>query len=211
MSAFSLLHAGGFPVTSIGRWWWRYRPGSAVARRTWDWLYARRVLRYRQGPNIEPWPGRPQVAVQAAAALRGNGVVTICSDAPPLDTERSRTIPVSLLGRRAMLLPGVVALARLTGAPVLMTFVHRCADYRHQVLEISPRVPLEGETGTAFGRCVAAMDAAIAASPAEWDFWFEPDDLARLGLLRDVPRPVAEAHGRAGRTGTPEVNLLAGK
>jgi hypothetical protein len=31
------------------------------------------------------------------------------------------------------------------------------------------------------------MDAAIRASPAEWDFWFEPDDLARLGLLAPVP------------------------
>jgi hypothetical protein len=28
------------------------------------------------------------------------------------------------------------------------------------------------------------MDVAIRANPAEWDFWFEPDDLARLGLLR---------------------------
>ena len=26
-------------------------------------------------------------------------------------------------------------------------------------------------------RCVTAMDGAIRASPAEWDFWFEPDDL----------------------------------
>jgi len=64
-----------------------------------------------------------------------------------------------------------------------MAFVHRSADYRHQVLEISPPVPMQGETAAAFGRCVAAMDAAIRANPAEWDFWFEPDDLARLGLL----------------------------
>jgi KDO2-lipid IV(A) lauroyltransferase len=184
MCAFSLLHASGFPVTSIGRWWWNYPPGgSSVVRRMWDLVYARRVLRHRQRPNIEPWPGRVQVAVQAAAALRANEVVTIASDAPPLDAERPRTIEVPFLGRKASLLPGVVSLAQLTGAPVLMTFAHRSTDYRHQVLEISPPVPMHGDTATAFGHCVAAMDAAITAHPAEWDFWFEPGDLACLGLL----------------------------
>ena len=77
-----MLNAGGFPVTSIGRWWWNYPPGgSPVVRRMWDFVFARRVHRHRQRPNIEPWPGRIQVAVQAAAALRGNEVVTICSEA----------------------------------------------------------------------------------------------------------------------------------
>jgi lauroyl/myristoyl acyltransferase len=152
----------------------------------WDFVYARRVLRYRQRPNIEPWPGRVQVALQAAAVLRGNEVVTICSEAPPLDAERNRTIEVPFLGRQARFLPGVVTVAQVTGAPVLMISVHRAADYRHQVLEISPPVPMDGETAAVFERCAAAMDAAIRAHPAEWDFWFEPDDLARLGLLQDA-------------------------
>jgi lauroyl/myristoyl acyltransferase len=202
MCAFSLLQTGGFPVTTIGRWWWNYPPGEASAvRRLWDFVYARRVLRHRQRPNIEPWPGRLQVAAQAAAALRGNEIVTICSDAPPLDAERTRTVEVPFLGRQAGMLPGVVTLARLTGAPVLMAVAHRSADYRHQVLEISPPVPMEGDTAAAFGRCVAAMDAAVRAHPAEWDFWFEPDDLARLGLLSAASRPVAGDGGRAGRMG----------
>ena len=171
--AFSLLNASGFPVTSIGRWWWNYPPGgSSAVRRMWDFVFARRVHRHRQRPNIEPWPGRVQVAVQAAAVLRGNEVVTICSEAPPLDAELNRTVEVPFLGRQARFLPGVVTLARLTGAPVLMVFVHRLADYRHQVLEISPPVPMDGETATAFERCAAAMDAAIRAHPAGWDFWF---------------------------------------
>jgi len=183
VSAFSLLHASGFPLTTIGRWWWNYRPGvSPAVRRFWDLVYARRMLRHRQRPNIEPWPGRVQVAAQAAAALRANEVVTICSDAAPLDADLARTISVPFLGRRARLLPGVVILARLTGAPVLMALVHRLPDYRHQVLEISPPVPMDGDTPTAFGRCVTAMDGAIRANPAEWDFWFEPADLASLGL-----------------------------
>jgi KDO2-lipid IV(A) lauroyltransferase len=202
MCAFSVLHASGSPVTSIGRWWWNYPPGeSSAVRRMWDFVYARRVLRHRQRPNIEPWPGRLQVAVQAAAALRGNEVVTISSDAPPLDTDLSRAIEVPFLGRRARLLPGVVTLAQLTGAPVLMAFVHRSADYRHQVLEISPPVPMQGETAAAFGRCVAAMDDAIRANPAEWDFWFEPGDLACLGLLPGTPDPAARADDSPGQMG----------
>jgi len=185
--AFSVLNEGGFPVTSIGRWWWNYPPdGSSVVRRMWDFIFARRVHRHRQRPNIEPWPGRMQVAVQAAAVLRGNEVLTICSEAPPLDEELNRTIEVPFLGRQARFLPGVVTLAKLTGAPVLMVSVHRLPDYRHQVLEISPPVPMDGEIATAFERCAAAMGAAIRAHPAEWDFWFEPGDLARLGLLRDT-------------------------
>jgi Kdo2-lipid IVA lauroyltransferase/acyltransferase len=195
LCAFSLLHASGSPVTSIGRWWWNYPPvKSSPERRVWDFVYARRVNRHRQRPNIEPWPGRFQVAVQAAAALRGNEVVTIASDAPPLDAERARAIEVPFLGRQASLLTGVVNLAGLTGAPVLMALVHRSADYRHQVLEISPPVPMHGETAAVFGHCVAAMDDAIRANPAEWDFWFEPDDLARLGLLDLLTAPVAGAN-----------------
>jgi lauroyl/myristoyl acyltransferase len=202
LCAFSLLHASGRPVTTIGRWWWNYPPGeSSAERRIWDFVYARRVVRHRQRPNIEPWPGRLKVAVQAASALRGNEVVTISCDAPPLEAERARTTEVTFLGRQAGLLPGVVTLARLTGAPVLMAFAHRSADYRHQVLDISPPVPMEGETAAAFGRCVTAMDAAIRENPAEWDFWFEPGDLASLGLVPDVPHPAAKAGDGTGRKG----------
>lgn len=186
MGAFSLLHAGGFPVTTIGRWWWNYPPDeSSAVRRMWDFVYARRVLRHRQRPNIEPWPGRFQVAAQAATVLRDNETVVICSDAAPVDEDMARAIEVPLLGRHARLLPGVVTLAQLTGAPVLMAFVHRAADYHHQVLDISPPVPMHGDTAEAFGRCVAAIDAAIRANPAEWNYWFETSTLARTGLLRE--------------------------
>jgi len=204
-SAFSLLNASGAPVTSIGRWYWRFAPGmSSAERRFWDLVYARRVVRHRQRPNIEPWPGRVQVAVQAAAALRDNEVVTICSDAEPLDADRARAVEVPLLGRQARLLPGVVTLARLTGAPVLMAFVYRSADYRHQVLEISPPVPVQGEMATAFGRCVAAIDAAIRRSPAHWFYWLQTDDLVSLGLLPAAP-PTGSAASQEPAVGEPAV------
>lgn len=92
-----------------------------------------------------------------------------------------------MLGRQARLLPGVVTLARLTGAPVLMAFVYRSADYRHQVLEISDPVPMAGDTATAFGRCVAGVSAAIRRSPASWVYWPSPLDLDNLGMLSPGP------------------------
>ena len=212
-SGLSVLHASGFPITHIGRWDHNYnydyrvnynrRVGPSSAERWfWERVFARPVRRYRQRPNIEPWPGRPQVAVLAAAALRANEVVSISIDAPPLDNERARAVDVPFLGRRARLLPGVVALAKLTGAPVLMGFLYRGADYRHQVWEISAPIPLEGETETAFGRCVAEVSAAIRRSPPHWHLWHTVD-VARLGLIepqRDRS-PVAGPFPR--RTGDP--------
>lgn len=184
ISAFSVLHASGFPLTTIGRWWWDYTPGVSYAvRRFWDFAYGRRVMRHRQRPNIEPWPGRVQVAVQAAAVLGANEVVTICSDVPPLHADRDRAIEMPFLGRQARLLPGVVTLAQLTGAPILMSFAHRSADYHHQVLEISPPVPMDDDTATAFGRCLVSIDAAIRANPVQWFYWYETDGLTQLGLL----------------------------
>jgi lauroyl/myristoyl acyltransferase len=188
-SGLSVLHASGFPVTHIGRWDHNYKYSfhnytvvSSAKRWFWNLLYVRPVMRYRQRPNIEPWPGRPQVAALAAVALRANEVVSISIDAPPLDNERARAIDVPFLGRRAQLLPGVVTLAQVTGAPVLMGFLYRGADHSHQVWEISAPVPLEGETARAFGRCVAEVSAAIRRSPAHWDLW-DTTDLARLGLI----------------------------
>jgi len=185
-SAFSLLHAGGFPLTSIGRSPAHNSPDmSSAERRLWEFVYVRRLRRHRQRPRIEPLPGRLQFAAEALVALRANEVVTISSDAPPLDADLARAVEVPFLGRQVRLLPGAVTFARLTGAPVLMVFMRRLADYRHQVLEISPPVPVEGETARAFGRCVAAMDTAISASPAHWVYWANSSGLANLGLLRD--------------------------
>ena len=186
-SGFSVLHASGFPVTTIGRVWYKYKADlSSAERRLWE-LHFRPVRRHRQRPNIEPRPGRPEAAALAAAALRANEVVTIAIDAPPLDSDRARTVEVPFLGRRAGLLPGAVALAQITGAPLLMGFVYRAADYRHQVLEISAPVSAEGETATAFGRCAAEVSAAIRRSPAHWEFWGKTDDLADLGLIPPQP------------------------
>lgn len=184
--AFSLLGASGFPVTTIGRWQHNYTAGlSSAERRFWDLVYARRVRRHQHRPNIEPWIGRVAVAAQAAAVLRANEVLTIAIDAPPLEKDLARTVEVPFLGSRARLLPGAVSLAQLTGAPLLMGFMYRTADFRHQVLEISPPVqcPAGEHVATAFARCAAEVSAAIRSSPAHWVYWASKGDLANLGLI----------------------------
>jgi lauroyl/myristoyl acyltransferase len=186
-AAFSLLHASGFPLTSTGRSFSHEAGGSSAERRLWAFVFDRRLQRHRQRPGIEFRPGRLQVAAQVAVALRANEVVTFSSDAPPLDADRARAVEVTLLGRQASLLPGVVTLAQLTSAPVLMVFMHRLADYRHQVLEISAPVPVEGDPATAFRSCVAAMDTAIRTEPAHWVYWADTDDLVSLGILPAAP------------------------
>lgn len=183
-SGFSLLGASGFKVTTIGRWQHRYTAGmSSAERRFWELVYARPLQRLRHRPNIEPWTGRVEVAALAAAALRANEVVTISIDVPPLKSDRARAIEVPFLGGRARLLPGVVTMAKLTGAPVLMCLLYRRADYRHQVLQISEPVPVNGETATAFGRCAAEVSAAIRKSPAHWQYLASRADLVDLGLV----------------------------
>jgi lauroyl/myristoyl acyltransferase len=183
-AAFSVLGASGYPVTSIGRWQHNYTAGMSTAeRRFWDLVQARRHRRHRHRPNIEPWAGRVAVAAQAAAVLRANEVLTIAIDPPPLDRDLARTVEVPFLGRRARFLPGAVTLAQLTGAPLLMTFMYRAADCRHQVLEISAPMSMEGDTTAVFARCAAEVDAAIRRQPAHWTYWPSTADLARLGLI----------------------------
>ena len=185
LSGFSVLHASGFPITTIGRWHYKYTAGlSSAERRFWGRVHARPVRRHQQRPNIEPWPGRLEVAALAAAALRANEVVTISIDATPLGSDRARTVEVPFLGRKAGLLPGVVTLGQVTGAPVLMGFFYRAADYRHQVWEISAPMPVEGDTATALERCAAELSAAIRRSPAHWGSFYSTGSLTDLGLIR---------------------------
>lgn len=194
-SAFSMLAACGFPVTTIGRWQHNYTVGlSSAERRFWDRVYAAPLRRHRKHPNIEPWTGRFDAAARAASTLRAGEVLTIAIDAPPLDSDLDRTVEVPFLGRHVRLLPGAVAIAQATRAPLLMCFAYRRPDYRHQVLDISAPIPMDGDRATAFGRCAAAVSAAIATEPAHWRYWASPVDLTTLGLLPAEPEgpPVPE-------------------
>jgi KDO2-lipid IV(A) lauroyltransferase len=190
-SVFSLIHASGIPVTGIGLWWWHYDPSASPAvRRFWDFAYARPLLRHRQGPSIQSWEcvasGRSEEAV---STLGRNEAVTILADSAPLASDGSRVVKVPFLGKEATLLPGVIHLARSSGAPVLMVNVYRSADYRHQVVEISPPLSLEGELQEALARCAAVMDAAIRTNPAQWGDWSDTEALVSLGLIPATASP----------------------
>ena len=74
-----------------------------------------------------------------------------------------------------------------------MVSVHRSADYRHQVVEISPPISLEGEPQEALARCAAVMDAAIRTNPALWTTWEEDRGLADLGLAPRASSPRSTA------------------
>ena len=127
--------------------------------------------------------------MQAANVLRNNEVVTICCDPPPLAEEQPRAVEVPFLGGRGRFVPGVVMLAQATGAPVLIISIRRLPDYRHQVVEISPPLSMDGELPEALARCAAAMDAAIRTNPALWHHWAETDFLADLGLIPRASSP----------------------
>ena len=109
-SGFSVLHASGFPVTSIGRRWYNYDAGLSSAERwLWDATQAGAALSAAAEHRAMAWPA--PVAALAAAVLRANEVVTITIDAPPLEGDRARAVKVPFLGRgRAA--AGAVALAR---------------------------------------------------------------------------------------------------
>lgn len=181
-SGFSLIGARRFPITVIGRWPTRF--GRPIERCFFQQLIQKPVEHYRRRPNIQP-RGQLETAVQAAAILRQNELIGICLDAPVLLDDRRRAASVDFLNGQTLLLPGAITIAQLTGAPVLMTFIRRAPDWRHQVLEISPPVSLDGDTMTAFRRCLALVEAAIRQDPAHWNFWYGLSDLVKLGLVSE--------------------------
>ncbi|HLJ34604.1 MAG TPA: lysophospholipid acyltransferase family protein [Ktedonobacteraceae bacterium] len=186
-SCFSLIGTRGFPITVVGRW---VKGNRAVENRSSietfvsEFIHRKILQRHRHRPNIEPRPGKLGVAVQAATVLRNNELLGILLDPPVLAADRARAVPMKFLNGQALLLPGVVTIAQLIGTPVLMTFLLRSADWRHQVLQISPPVPVDGDPVAAFGNCLAVVEATIRKNPAHWVFW-NSSDLVDLGLLSE--------------------------
>lgn len=187
-SCFSLIGAHGFPITVIGRIQTKFdRP---IERFFYQRFIQKSLKRHVYRPNIEP-RGQFDTAFQAAAILRKNELIAICLDSIVLPANRKRAVSIDFLNRQALLLPGAITIAQLTGSPVLMTFMRRSVDWQHQILEVSPPMPLNGDTVTAFRRCLAEGEAAIRQDPASWIYWHSPHDLVRLELL---PEETIMAH-----------------
>jgi lauroyl/myristoyl acyltransferase len=170
LNCFSLIGALGFPITLIGRWSQKGERNMSPMRRLIYRLVLNRpvTLHYHRQNILTLPPGRHGIMAEAATVLRTNELIGFGIDAGVYPTDRERAIRVEFLNGQATLLPGVVSLAQRTGAPVLVTFMHRLPNFRHQVLEISPPISLEGDTATAFRRCLYVLEAAIRRYPAHW-------------------------------------------
>jgi KDO2-lipid IV(A) lauroyltransferase len=188
-SCFSLLGARGFPITVIGRTPSRLtRNRTLIERLIFRLFMLKPLVHHWHRPNIEP-RGQLESAIQAAKVLRHNELIGICIDAPVLAVDRTRAVPMNFLNGKALLLPGATTIAQLTGAPVMMTFLRRSEDWCHQILEISPPMPMDGDAVTAFERCLAVVEAAIRQNPAHWHYWSK-FALIHLGLLPEELEPV---------------------
>jgi len=76
-----------------------------------------------------------------------------------------------------------VDVAKITGSPVLALVVYRLRDWRHQVVEITPPVPLEGDTEAVFKRFMKILEAPVRQNVAYWDWLANTQNLVELGLL----------------------------
>jgi lauroyl/myristoyl acyltransferase len=132
-------------------------------------------------------PGRYSVAVEAARLLRKNEIVGSQLEAPVTGSNYDRAIRFDFLGEKLVLLPGITTIAQLTGAPILVMLMHRSSDWRHQLLEISPPIPLNGDPITAFKRCLTIVEKAVGENPAYWRF-LNLAKLARLGFIEQEKR-----------------------
>jgi len=163
----SLLGSLGFPITIIARF--SYEDRVTATQRFFNALIRKRlVVRLLQSGSFD-------VAVQAAILLHQNELIGTMLDAYGVSGENARRITIDFLNGKASLLPGAIKIAQLTGARVLMVFMRRSADWRHQVLEISPPMSVEGDTVTVFRRCFAIVEAAIRRNPAHWRRWTTSD------------------------------------
>jgi len=185
---FSLLGSLGFPVTLITNWSYDDDHLSPIDRLFYRLLQDRPVVHHLRRPNIVRRQGRIGVAVQAAILLRRNELIANMLDhsdygdpvAPP---DSAGHISVDFLDGKATLLPGAISIAQLTGAKVLVILLRRSHDWRHQVLEIFPPIPVQGDALEAFRKCLAILENAIYQNPSHWIKW----NYTAMSQLRMMP------------------------
>lgn len=197
-SSIAVLGSLGFPVTPIVRRSWEADPELAAVGRVIHQIQ-RGSYAHHLKPNIVVNAENLGSAFKAVDLLRHDELIYSMVDSVVPREDHGRAVSVRLLDGQAVLQPGVITIAKLAGAPILMMFMRRSSDWRHQVLEISS-IPLEGDIRTVLQRCASALDVAIRRDPAHWRFWMD-DRVARLGLLSEraagTPVPVVSSRGGA--------------
>ena len=158
----------GYPVTVIAKWSFAADRVSASSPQSLG--RAARITRNIRR-NINTRENKLTAAVQAAAALRMNELVFTNLEAPVSKSDRPRAILVPFITGEVLVLPGAVLLSRSTGAPILITLMHRSPNYRNQTLEISPPLQLSSNANEALRQCMAEIEKQILQSPAHWVRW----------------------------------------
>jgi KDO2-lipid IV(A) lauroyltransferase len=181
--SYSVVGALGFPVTLVARWSYPKDNGKSAVRRFINRLASNvPFTSHLHRPNIIRKEWSLSVAYQAAIVLRQNEVVGILLDAVLKPGDPSKPVAVNFLSHKAVLVPGAVTLAQITGAPLLIMLLRRSNDFRHLVLEISPPIHIDTDAAGSFQRCLAVLEAAIRRYPAQWTLWDSPD-LVRMDLV----------------------------
>jgi lauroyl/myristoyl acyltransferase len=183
-SCFSLLGVIGFPVTTVGDWRSNSDSSmSALQQFLWRLIQQNPLARHRRRSNIEPEKERFGTAMQMVEVLRSNELITMAVETPVHPEDRARAVPVDFLGQQMLLLPGSISVAQLTNAPVLVMVVRRLPDWRHQVVEISAPLALEGDEITVFKRLIQQLETPVRQNLAYWDWLGNTQNLLDLGLF----------------------------
>lgn len=172
-SSISLLSRRGLPITFITGEDWKATPDHAISSlrklgRVFL-LYTPMVSHHLRRKNIIT--SDRFSAVKAAKVLQNGELVFTQLDKIVKRRDLTRAISAEFLNSKRMFLPGAIALAKSSGAPILITLIRRASDWRHQILDISRPISLEGETDDCLRRCMTVIESAIRARPALWRHW----------------------------------------
>jgi KDO2-lipid IV(A) lauroyltransferase len=147
-------------------------------------------------------PRRSSLAGDMVAALRVLRARQLLGITPDVLTSRGSGVPVTLFGRTVSLSPGMILLAKRTGAPLITVggkwFTDPSAPSRERArVTFSPPLELPGGDRDAalrdgLQRWCGQFEAYLRRSPADWQFWL---DKGWTRVLRG--RRVVEREGRA--------------
>jgi KDO2-lipid IV(A) lauroyltransferase len=121
-------------------------------------------------------PGQPLASLPALRALRDGRLIAMQGDRDFNDTG----VRIDFFGEPAPFPRGPFLLARLTGAPLLPSFVVYAADRRFEIevgepIEVAVSGDRDADVEAAMRRWVEVLEAAVRRWPTQWytfyDFW----------------------------------------
>ena len=184
-TSFRFLSLLGFPLTIVARTsrdkgGYRFRFRQPFYWLVWNRYFAHHLRR----EMLERGTENLGIAVRLARILDANELVCMDLDHTVGPTETANPVVVDFLGGRVRLLPGIVAVAQVTGAQVLVALIHRTSDWRHQVLEITPPISITADIVYSLRNCMVVLETAVRLRPAHWRYW-NMEHLRKIGLHKE--------------------------